>query len=181
MTTFVTVNSKYMQKLGLSISISSFLFTTFWCYWGLQLWQAPSTFGIPSGGENCTASAETVFVVFGHNVSVTNRHLRGFALSMFAIGIINALVSLCYSTEWLVKYVFRGVSIFKDNALKGYVRYLRRTKGKHMARFGGLAGMIYMIVTTEQIVDRNNVRDQLEDCTYSQTVALIMLGQQLLD
>ncbi|KAF8674158.1 hypothetical protein RHS04_07400 [Rhizoctonia solani] len=63
-----------------------------------MVWKDPSTFGIPSDRENCTASTGTIFVVFGHNISVTNRNLRGFALSMFAIGIISALASLCYST-----------------------------------------------------------------------------------
>ncbi|CEL55674.1 hypothetical protein RSOLAG1IB_01686 [Rhizoctonia solani AG-1 IB] len=183
MTAFVTVNASYMQNLGLSISISSFLFTSFWCYWGLQVWHNPSTFGIPSDKENCTASTGTVFVVFGHNVSVTNSGLRGFALSMFAISLIGALASLYYSIGWLGDYVIIGPKAAKDKAARGYVEQLtsKRTKGKVMSRFGGLAGMIYMIVTTEQIVDRNNVRDELKDWTYSQTIALILLGQQLLD
>lgn len=56
-----------------------------------------------------------------------------------------------------------------------------------MTRYGGLVGMIYMIVTTEQIVSRNvnqlnpQDRGQLNSWTYSQTLALIMLGQQIMD
>ncbi|CAE6433810.1 unnamed protein product [Rhizoctonia solani] len=130
MTAFVTLNGPYIRTLGLSINISSFLFTTFWCYWGLQVWQDPSTFGIPSGGENCTASTETIFVVFGHNFSVTNNDLRGFALSMFAIGTVTAFASLCYSTSWVAKYAFIGAAIAKDNAAARYVRKLRLTKGR---------------------------------------------------
>ncbi|KAF8733972.1 hypothetical protein RHS02_07129, partial [Rhizoctonia solani] len=181
MTAFVTINSTYMRQLGLLISICSFLFTTFWCYWGLRVWEDPSAFGIPSDRENCTTSTGTIFVVFGHNVSVTNRNLRGFALSMFATGIISALESLCYSTGWLARYTINGAAVSKDNAARRYVKRLRLTKGKHMSHFGGLAGMIYMIVTMEQIVDRNGVRDELNNWTYSQTLALIMIGQQLLD
>ncbi|CUA68521.1 hypothetical protein RSOLAG22IIIB_03559 [Rhizoctonia solani] len=181
MTAFVTINAPYIRTLGLSINIASFLFTTFWCYWGLQVWQDPSTFGIPRGGENCTASTETIFVIFGQNVSVTNSHLRGFALSMFAIGTITAFASLCYSTRWLGQYAFCGAAHAKDNAALRYARKLRLTKGQHMNRYGGLAGMIYLIVTIEQMVDRNNVKDQLSDWTYSQTIALIMLLQQITD
>jgi hypothetical protein len=118
-----------MRKLGLSISISSFLFTSFWCYWGLQVWHNPSTFGIPSDKENCTASIGTVFVVFGHNVSVTNSGLRGFALSMFAIGLISALASLYYSIKWLASYATEGPTVAKDNAARRYVKELKRTKG----------------------------------------------------
>ncbi|KAH7341502.1 hypothetical protein B0J17DRAFT_714673 [Rhizoctonia solani] len=181
MTAFVTLNGPYIRTLGLSINISSFLFTTFWCYWGLQVWQDPSTFGIPRDGENCTASTETIFVVFGHNVSIENKDLRGFALSMFAIGTITAFTSLCYSTSWMAKYAITGASIAKDNAAARYVRQLRLTKGQHMTRYGGLAGMIYLIVTIEQMVDRNGVKDQLSDWTYSQTIALVMLLQQTMD
>jgi hypothetical protein len=51
-----------------------------------------------------------------------------------------------------------------------------------MTRFGGVVGMIYMIVTTEQIVQRNeDVSSQVNAWTYSQTIALILLGQQLMD
>ncbi|KEP49724.1 putative transmembrane protein [Rhizoctonia solani 123E] len=181
MTTFVTVNGPYIRTLGLSINIASFLFTTFWCYWGLQVWQDPSTFGVPRDGENCTASTETIFVVFGHNVGVTNSSVRNFALSMFAIGIISAFASLCYSTKWLATYTISGATAAKDNAAMRYARKLRLTKGQHMSRYGGLAGMIYLIVTIEQMVDRNNVKDQLSEWTYSQTIALIMLLQQIMD
>ncbi|KAL5634689.1 hypothetical protein ACGC1H_002661 [Rhizoctonia solani] len=181
MTTFVTVNGAYIRTLGLSINIASFLFTTFWCYWGIQVWHDPSTFGIPRDGKNCTASTETIFVFFGHNHSVTNNNIRNFALSMFAIGTISAFTSLCYSTKWLGTYAISGAAPAKDNAAMRYARKLRLTKGKHISRYGGLGGMIYLIVTIEQMVDRNNVKDQLSDWTYSQTIALIMLLQQIMD
>ncbi|CAE6427093.1 unnamed protein product [Rhizoctonia solani] len=181
MTAFVTVNGPYIRTLGLSINIASFLFTTFWCYWGLQVWQDPSIFGIPSDEENCTASTETIFVMFGNNLHVTNNNLRGFALSMFAIGTISAFASLCYSTSWLAKYAICGAAPAKDNAALRYARKLRLTKGQHTTRYGGLAGLIYLIITIEQMVDRNNVRGQLSDWTYGQIIALIMLLQQIMD
>jgi hypothetical protein len=56
------------------------------------------------------------------------------------------------------------------------------SRGQHITRFGGLVGMIYMIVTTEQIVRRNpGIKEDLNEWTYGQTIALIMLGQQLMD
>ncbi|KAJ1307810.1 hypothetical protein OPQ81_001892 [Rhizoctonia solani] len=181
MTAFVTVNGPYIRTFGLSINISSFLFTTFWCYWGIQVWQDPSTFGIPPNGENCTASAKTIFVVLGRSVSVTNSVIRGFALSMFAISTITALASLCYSTTWLAKYVICGSATSKDQAALRYSKKLRLTGKQRMSRYGGLGGIIYLIISIEQMVDRNNVEDQLRDWTYSQVIALIMLGQQLMD
>ncbi|CAE6373341.1 unnamed protein product [Rhizoctonia solani] len=134
MTAFVTVNTSYMQNLGLSISISSFLFTSFWCYWGLQVWHNPSTFGIPSDKENCTASTGTVFVVFGHNISVTNSGLRGFAISVFVIGLARVLASLYYSTAtWLDyrKFTMKGATAAKDNVARTFLtgKQIKRTKG----------------------------------------------------
>ncbi|CAE6423623.1 unnamed protein product [Rhizoctonia solani] len=103
-TAFATVNESYIRALGLSINISNFLFTTLWVYWGLQVWNDPRTFGIPEGEEGCTASTDTVFVVFGHNVSVTNSGLRGFAMFVFAIGSISALSALWQCTAWTFRY-----------------------------------------------------------------------------
>ncbi|CEL55691.1 hypothetical protein RSOLAG1IB_01703 [Rhizoctonia solani AG-1 IB] len=74
MTAFATVNTAYytyIRSLGPSINTSSFRFRTFWVYWGLQAWNCPRNFGIPDGEKNCTTSIGTVFVVFGHNVSVS--------------------------------------------------------------------------------------------------------------
>ncbi|CAE6423698.1 unnamed protein product [Rhizoctonia solani] len=188
MTAFVTVNGPYIRTLGLSINISSFLFTTFWVYWGLQVWNDPRTFGIPEGEEGCTASIDTVFVVFGHNVSVTNSGLRGFVMFIFAIGSISALSALWQCITWSVRYGVGSAKTAKENAAARFAKELRHRKtrsggrGQHMTRFGGMVGLIYMIVTTEQIVKHNpDVSSQVNDWTYSQTIALIMLGQQLMD
>jgi hypothetical protein len=55
-------------------------------------------------------------------------------------------------------------------------------RGQHINKFGGLVGLTYMIVTTEQMVARNTeVRDTLQQWSYGQTLALIMLAQQILD
>jgi hypothetical protein len=55
-------------------------------------------------------------------------------------------------------------------------------RGQHVNKFGGLVGLTYMIITTEQMVARNaEVRDTLQEWSYGQTLALIMLAQQILD
>ncbi|KAG8730845.1 hypothetical protein FRC11_005659 [Ceratobasidium sp. 423] len=188
MTAFVTVNGPYIRTLGLSINISSFLFTTFWVYWGLQVWNDPRTFGIPEGREGCHSSTDTVFVVFGRNVSVTNSGLRGFAMFIFAIGSISALSALWQCITWTLRYAVGSAKTAKENAAARFAKELRHRrnrstgKGQHMTRFGGMVGLIYMIATTEQIVSHNpDVPSQLNTWTFSQTIALIMLGQQLMD
>ncbi|KAG9098089.1 hypothetical protein FS749_004722 [Ceratobasidium sp. UAMH 11750] len=190
MTAFVTVNGPYIRTLGLSINIASLLFTTFWCYWGLQIWVDPWNFGLPAGEEGCTANQQTVFVVFGHTVGATSRGLRGFAIFIFAIGAISAVSALWKSFTWLIRYIAGDPQIAKDNAATRYAKEIRRknrgkksaNRAQHITRYGGMVGMIYMIITTEQIVKRTpGIKDDLDKWTYGQTIALIMLGQQIMD
>ncbi|KAH7341501.1 hypothetical protein B0J17DRAFT_262884 [Rhizoctonia solani] len=128
MTAFVTVNGPYIRTLGLSINISSFLFTTFWAYWGLQVWNHPETFGIPEGDENCTAAINTVFVVFGRDISVTNAGLRGFAMFIFAIGSISALSALGQCITWSLRYFVGSAKTAKDNSAARFAKELRNEK-----------------------------------------------------
>ncbi|QRW06117.1 hypothetical protein RhiLY_05116 [Ceratobasidium sp. AG-Ba] len=88
MTVFVTTNYRYIQELGASIQIASFLFTTFWCYWGIQVWSRSTSFGLeaPDNGliTDCTANVDTIFVVFGASISAANNGIRIFALLVFS-------------------------------------------------------------------------------------------------
>jgi hypothetical protein len=51
-----------------------------------------------------------------------------------------------------------------------------------VSSMGGLAGLIFMIVTTELTIHRNpSVHNDLKEWTFGQTLSVIMLGQQILD
>ena len=128
--------------------------------------------------------------MFGKNVSIQNSGLRGFAIFVFGIVIIVAISTLWQCIVWSLRYAVRGPGAAKDAAAQRLAKRLhwerthRRSRKEHVTRFGGLAGMIYMIVTIEQIVARNpdvSSSSALTDWTYSQTIALIMLGQQIMD
>ncbi|QRW06587.1 transmembrane protein [Ceratobasidium sp. AG-Ba] len=180
-TTFVSVNFPYIRTLGLSINVASLVFTAFWCYWGLQIWSSPSTFGLPPDIANCSANKDTKFVAFV-TVSPLNPGLRGFALFIFAIGVIPALGSLRYSIVWLLRYWRTGSEIAKDNAAYRFAKEMRRKRKTHITRFGGLTGLIYMIVTTEVMIARNvSTKEALSKWSYGQFIAMAMLGQQILD
>ncbi|KAF8604157.1 hypothetical protein BDV93DRAFT_109109 [Ceratobasidium sp. AG-I] len=189
MTAFVTVNTPFIRTLGLSINISSLLFTALWCFWGLQIWTNPSTFGLPPDGQGCIATSLTKFVVFGHSVSPMSHGLRGFAIFVFALGSLTALSSLLTCLRWSIDYMLGNARAAKDAAAERLAKQLRERRKlnpsastHHIVQFGGLAGMIYMIVTTEQIVAKNqDVSSKLGQWTFSQTLALIMLGQQIMD
>ncbi|KAG8771846.1 hypothetical protein FRC12_003371 [Ceratobasidium sp. 428] len=187
MTAFVTVNGPYIRSLGLSINIASLVFTSFWCYWGLQVWANVQTFGLPSDLQGCTANQSTQFVYFGHSVSATSHGLQKFALFVFSVGALSALYALWTTSWWVKEYLVVGSEKAKQRAQEDLARWqhLRRQRGRtvtHVNRFGGLVGLIYMVVTIEQMVDRNpDANRSLRDWTFGQTLALIMLAQQILD
>ncbi|QRV75327.1 transmembrane protein [Ceratobasidium sp. AG-Ba] len=187
MTTFVAVNGTYIHSLGLSINLACLIFTSFWCYWGLQVWANVSTFGLPLGAQNCTANEDTRFVVLGHSVHATNGRLRAFAMFIFALGVVSALHALWVTVSWVLRYKYDGPQESKRDAAEQLARRqrLRQERGRgsqHVVRFGGLVGLIYLIVTTEQMVAWNpDVSQALRDWSFGQTLALIMLAQQIFD
>ncbi|KAF8600132.1 hypothetical protein BDV93DRAFT_608898 [Ceratobasidium sp. AG-I] len=187
MTAFVTVNASYIRRLGLAVNISSFLFTAFWCYWGLQIWSNPATFSHRSNGPGCNATSSTQFVVVGKSISPTHPGIRGFAIFVFAAGALAALSALRSSLYWLIVYVSGKASEAKYQAAREAAKKQwewRKSGGSFgeriMTPFGGLTAMIYMIVTTEQMASRN-MEATAKGWSFSQTIALVMLGQQLMD
>ncbi|EUC57060.1 transmembrane protein, putative [Rhizoctonia solani AG-3 Rhs1AP] len=188
MTSFVKVNEPYIHTLGLSINLSNFLFTTLWCYWGIQVWENPRTFGIPEGREKCYASTDTIFVVFGHIVPATNGGLRVFALVIFALGGVSAISSFWTCNKWLYEYASKGpraaklaAALGSDKEITLKSHHITYRRGR-LSRFGGLAALVYMVITTEQIVAMNpDVTSQVQDWTFSQVLTLILIGRQLLD
>ncbi|KAG8747178.1 hypothetical protein FRC12_014139 [Ceratobasidium sp. 428] len=205
MTAYLTINAHYNRALGLSVNLASLLSTAFSCYWGLQIWSDPWSFGLPAGGVDCTANQQTIFVVFGHSVGATSRGLRGFAIFVFAIGAISTLSALWSTFTWTIKYIAGDPQIAKDDAAKQIKRenggeracshhllilcltqfipgYPTSDRSNRINHYGGLVGLAYMIVTTEQIVQRNpGVSEDLDKWTYGQTIALILLLQQIMD
>ncbi|CUA73166.1 hypothetical protein RSOLAG22IIIB_10608 [Rhizoctonia solani] len=184
MTSWILANLIHLQHLGFTINFSNFLYATFTTYWGLQVWQDPLNFGLPLNGENCTASHNTIIVVLGMNISSTNRSLRAFALFYFGLGILSALGSLVLSLIWLFHYSKNGLADLRDidsiHSIDSDHSRGPLILGKILAVLPSLGGIIYMMVTIEQMVQRNNVESQLSSWTYGQTLSMLMLLQQIL-
>ncbi|KAG8744363.1 hypothetical protein FRC10_010250 [Ceratobasidium sp. 414] len=218
MASFVTVNYRYIRTLGLSTQVASLLFTSFWCYWGLQVWSNPSTFGLQpappaesgitsslfsttlssrsldSSIANCTANVDTVFVVLGRSISATNHGLRIWALIVFSVWGLLTLIAAWDVLGDTTLYIWFGgqdVKIARVEQTVNEELYGEdigignggggKTRVAFLGGFG-LIFLIYMIVTTEQIVQRNpSVHDGLSQWTFGQTLGVIMLGQQLMD
>ncbi|KAG9096715.1 hypothetical protein FRC06_008406 [Ceratobasidium sp. 370] len=215
---FVTVNYRYIRSLGLSIQVASLLFTSFWCYWGLQVWSHPSTFGLQPAPPaepsitstllpatlssrlldpsiaNCTANDDTVFVVLGRSISATNHGLRIWALIVFSVwGLLTLVAAFDVLGDLYLYAKFGGQDVkiarveqtVNEELFGEDIGLGNGGGGKTRVAFmggWGLILLIYMIVTTEQIVQRNpSVHDGLSEWTFGQTLGVIMLGQQLMD
>lgn len=190
LTSFAAINGPYARTLGLSINMTSFLFTSLWCYWGLQIWAKPSYFGLPAGTSpaECPASINTVFVVLGYNVSVEDERVRGLAICFFAVGAFEVISALGQCIKWSIWYMLGSAKAAKANAARMYARELGRMRkhpkkgARHITRYGGVVSMIYMIVTTEQIVLRNNsVTSSLNNWPLSQSLAFVVLAEQMME
>ena len=53
-------------------------------------------------------------------------------------------------------------------------------RSSHVVQFGGLLGVIYMIIMTELMASRNT-KVSGQSWSFGQTMALVLLGQQLID
>ncbi|KDQ50407.1 hypothetical protein JAAARDRAFT_584350 [Jaapia argillacea MUCL 33604] len=109
------------------------------------------------------------FVVAGKSVLVTNRSLRIFALTFSSVLLFVAFLASA------------GLPLLST------LRVLQRRDEVDIItwRFWvmccQLGGAIYMIVTTEQVLSRNNLQHQTHQWSFGQTLALIMLIQPLSD
>ena len=124
------------------------------------------------------------FVMFGRSVSVTNKILRGFSLFWFAFGFLTSLLVMVnqikgtlnlgkYQTGGYVWDIISDSIISPDSRLKGFCGFF--------IFVGGLCGWIYVIITTETILLRNDLKAQTISWSFGQTVALILLLSPFLD
>ncbi|CAE6450056.1 unnamed protein product [Rhizoctonia solani] len=182
----IGVNTIHHPALGFTVNFSNLLAFTFMVYWAIQVWQDPATFVMPLNGEICTASIETVFVMFGHNIKMTNRGLRGFTIGYFSLWAITVLIYLFITIKWLIYHVKLALGGPVDSVpwkLKYYLDPSRKVmrRAKLFTTFALLGPVIYMIITIEQVADRNNTQAQLNNWSFGQTLALITLLPQLMN
>ncbi|KEP46998.1 putative transmembrane protein [Rhizoctonia solani 123E] len=182
---WVLINQSHVE-FGFSSDFLLFVFTTLATYWGFQIWLDPADFGIPLGRENCTASIDTIFVVLGQNIRVTNKVLRDFALSCFALNALHMLLSLMNCMRGLVHYTVNGtekctVSKVADSDVSSPASKGVSTDKLYKMRlaFPVLGLMIYIMFNIEQMVNRHQVQTQMNGWTYGQGLAIIGLVQQV--
>ncbi|KAH7337300.1 hypothetical protein B0J17DRAFT_667038 [Rhizoctonia solani] len=176
LTVFVLFNIRYINSLGLSINISSTLFLILYTYWGIQTWAFPS----------CPSNALTQFVVFGKSISATNPGLRIFALVVFSLVGLLTLFAVVLLLAWAADVWLHGGEVKARNArVRQNVQRERYgiDTGAGKSRITSLLPlsiMIYLVVSTEQLVARNNLPN-LDEWSYGQTLAVVMLLSQFVE
>jgi hypothetical protein len=144
---------------GLVTNITFAVFVTMSVTYQLWVWVHVDSFG---SQPQCNDS--TIFVFFGHSVRATASWLRTLtiiAASFAAVAALNAVMST------IVLLGLRIPSMCERNKHEDW----------HASpiNFGQLATIIYLLVTTEQIVARNHIPDADNQWTYGQTLSVFLV------
>ncbi|EUC63126.1 transmembrane protein, putative [Rhizoctonia solani AG-3 Rhs1AP] len=169
-----------ISSLGLSINISSTLFLLLYTYWGIQTWSFPP----------CPSHTLTQFVLFGKSIPATRLGLRIFALIVFGCVGIVSLVALGLLCTWGIKVWVYGGEV-NARSREVWMNHKRERYGigagagtSRLTSLVPLAIFLYLVVSTEQLVARNKAEHglaNLDEWTYGQTLAVIMLFTQLVE
>ncbi|KAF8669616.1 hypothetical protein RHS04_08778 [Rhizoctonia solani] len=169
MTVFMLFNIRYISSLGLSANVSSTLFLMLYTYWGIQTWSFPP----------CPSNSLTVFVLFGRSMPATQPGLRTFALMVFGMIGVVALGSLILLVDWIRKVWSRGGEVVARK-MELWMNSKRQKYGIGKGKLSRLSLLsfpiiIYLLVTTEQLVARNQSAHNLtnlDEWTFGQTIAV---------
>ncbi|KDN43750.1 hypothetical protein RSAG8_05940, partial [Rhizoctonia solani AG-8 WAC10335] len=176
MTVFMLFNLRYISSLGLSINISSTLFLILYTYWGIQTWTFPP----------CPSNGLTQYVLFGKSIPATNPGLRIFALVVFGCVGVVTLSAVLLLVRWGGKVWVHGGEV-KARNVEVWMNYKRERYGigaragkSRLTSLLPLPILIYLVISTEQLVARNNLPD-LAEWSFGQTLAVVMLLAQFVE
>ncbi|CAE6479538.1 unnamed protein product [Rhizoctonia solani] len=176
-----------------------FCFVVFWGAWCFNMWRDPAHFGLKDDAANCDTNYRITIQMF-KQVHPTDSTVRNAALALVAVGFSIALLSLFITLEQFVEPIFWAIKKFKERKNnptlngdgevtqetpldKGFVKYedSRALQAIHVV-FQALAvgTFIFLIYMTEQTISQNDGDGETRDWSYGQTIALILLLQQIM-
>ncbi|KDQ54155.1 hypothetical protein JAAARDRAFT_49471 [Jaapia argillacea MUCL 33604] len=121
-----------------------------------------------------------LFVIVGKSIRATNPRLRAFGIAIFSFFLLYTFSVQMFK----VVFFYRGaepewhtsvarIGDLPDSATSGCLH--------PQASQGTIPYMIYLIITTEQIISRNGVGSQSNVWTLGQTLAMLMLLSVIMD
>ena len=166
----------------------SVLTNIFQTAFGLLVWARKSV--LQGNPGDCPAK----FIILGHSVPVTNKGLRIFSLFAYGSAILGALIVPCVNYlyyklfQWIGKYQTRGYvwdiksdSVTSPGNISVSHNKDRSIFGIFVFALSGLASWIYLVVTTETILLRNDVAMQSNTWSFGQTVAVVLVLLPIID
>jgi len=165
--------------------LTQFCFVAFWAAWCLLMWHDPVHFGLDKSEPGCTVNSIVTIMVFGREIHATDPRVQRAALALVTIGIIIAFGSLWISLEGLLgptirklrsavaHVTARDLNKIQEDSILTFIR-----RSLQVLSFGTL---VYLIAATEKTISRNDVIGSSKAWTYGQTIALILLLQQVMD
>jgi hypothetical protein len=148
---------RYPQSISTYISFAVFVsMTVSFQFW---VWSHVDTFG-----SQPLCNDFTVFVFFGHSVRATVTWLK-----------IITIIAASFAAVAALQSVFMLIHIMLT--LKEYLKRNKEANEVSLGpvNFGQLGTIIYLIVTTEQIVDRNNVPESASQWSFGQTLSMLLV------
>ncbi|KAG9093373.1 hypothetical protein FRC07_011474 [Ceratobasidium sp. 392] len=170
--------------------LTQIFFVAFWAAWCLRMWQDPERFGLEKTSPECDINNRIMIVVFGREIQATDPRMQRAATALVSIGLIIAVGSLFISLEDLLSPLIKWVTSTANNAnpSNDNVSNTVTGSGSRVFRFIrrslqalSFSTLIYLITTIEQTIDRNDQKHGSNKWSYGQTIALILLLQQIMD
>ncbi|KAG8699813.1 hypothetical protein FRC11_013447, partial [Ceratobasidium sp. 423] len=160
-------------------------FVVFWAAWCFNMWSDPAHFGLKADAANCDTNYNVTMQLFTQ-VHPTDPNVRSAALALVAIGTLTALLSLALRLEQFLVPFFWLAEKFKA------VMKTKQTPGQKyddpvlqaihvIFQAIAIGTLIFLIYITERTIQNNDVDGTTRDWTYGQTIALILLLQQIMD
>ncbi|CAE6466266.1 unnamed protein product [Rhizoctonia solani] len=158
-------------------------FVVFWGAWCFNMWRDPAHFGLKGEKANCDTNYNITINIFTQ-VHATDPSVRNAALALVAIGFFIALLSLFVTLEqfllpvfWLIgkeqKITARDIrQKYENNPVLQGIHLIFQTIA--------VGTFIFLIYATERTISQNDVDGTTRDWTYGQTIALILLLQQIM-
>ena len=176
----------------MAMTFLSVLTNTFQSAFGLLVWTRKSV--LQGNPGDCPAK----FIIFGHSVSVTNKGLRGFSLFAYASAILGELISPF--SNYVSSY-YKFFQYIDKYQIRGYVWDIKSDsvtspgddsdsdsddEDRSFFRififiFSRLGSWIYLVITTETILLRNDVAMQSNIWSFGQTVATVLVLLPIID
>ncbi|KAL5640586.1 hypothetical protein ACGC1H_001159 [Rhizoctonia solani] len=171
------------EKSSITRWFMQLCFVIFWGAWCFNMWRDPAHFGLKDTAVACDTNYKITIQLFTQ-VHATDPNVRIAALTLVAIGFAIALLSLFVTLEQFLLPIFwlmgkdqnvtaRGIrKKYENNTILQTIHLIFQTMAVGI--------FIFLIYATEKTIALNDVDGVTRDWSYGQTIALILLLQQIM-